>query len=377
MAPKVLLVANSDWYLFNFRLSLAHTLQDQGWEPVLVSPRGPFSKELATSGFRWLPISLARRGILPHTEWQTLRELQTIYREEQPDLVHHHTVKPVIYGTLAARRSGIRAVVNSITGLGYVFLSRRIMARALRQLVRPAYRYVLLEKGTRVIFENQGDRDFFLKRGLIQESQVTLIEGVGVDLEMYRPSDEAPGIPLVVMPSRMLWDKGVGEFVRASKRIVEEGSSARFALAGAPDPGNPSSIASSRIEKWTRDGDVEWWGFQSDMPSVFAEAHIVVLPSYFEGTPTVLLEAAASARPVVATDIHGIKDVVTDGETGLLVPVGDVAALQEAMAKLIADASLRRKMGRKAREVAEQRFGQDKINARTIEVYEKALESAG
>ena len=175
----------------------------------------------------------------------------------------------------------------------------------------------------------------------------------------------------------MLWDKGVGEFVRASKRIVEEGSSVRFALAGAPDPGNPSSIASSRIEKWTRDGDVEWWGFQSDMPSVFAEAHIVVLPSYFEGTPTVLLEAAASARPVVATDIHGIRDVVTDGETGLLVPVGDVAALQEAMAKLIADASLRRKMGRKAREVAEQRFGQDKINARTIEVYEKALESAG
>ena len=377
MARKILLVANTDWYLFNFRLSLAHTLRNQGWEPVLVSPSGPFATELESSGFRWLPVSIDRRGILPHTELQTLRGLRTIYREEIPDLIHHHTVKPVLYGTLAARSSGIRAIVNSITGLGYVFLSRGITARVLRLLLKPAYRFALADRRVHVIFENRGDRKFFIDRGLVQSDQQTLIEGVGVDLDRYRPVEEVPGVPLVIMASRMLWDKGVQEFVEAATLLRRKGTEARFALVGAPDLGNPASIPVGQIEGWAERGHVEWWGYRRHMPSVYDASHIVTLPSHFEGLPTVLLEAAASGRALVATDIPGNREVVIDGKNGLLVPVGDAIALSKALERLISNTALRREMGMKGRELVERRFGQDKINARTIAVYEDALEKMG
>ena len=377
MARKILLVANTDWYIFNFRLSLARTLKAQGWEPVLVSPGGPYAQQLEAAGFRWLSVPISRRGMLPDSETRTLLRLRSIYRQERPDLVHHHTIKPVMYGTLAASWSGINAVVNSITGLGYLFLSNQWTARLLRLIVKPALRQVLTSGRAHVIFENSGDRAFFIKRGLVQSGRSTLIEGVGVDLTRYQPSDEIDKAPLVIMASRMLWDKGVHDFVEAARMLQTQGLAARFALVGAPDEGNPASIPVRRIERWTDQGHVEWWGHRDNMAEVLRSSHVVALPSYFEGAPTVLMEAAASGRPIVATDIPGNRNVVIDGESGFLVPIGDPEALARSLEKLILSKDLRIRMGKQGRELAKRRFAQEDINARTIQVYNDVLSRAG
>ena len=377
MAHKILLVANTDWYLFNFRLSLARTLQDQGWEPVLVSPRGPYAQQLEAAGFRWLSVPMSRRSMLPYGETRTLLKLGSIYRHERPDLVHHHTIKPVMYGTLAARWSGINAVVNSITGLGYLFISNQWTAKLLRLIVKPALRQILRSGRAHVIFENSGDRAFLVDRKLVRSDQTTLIEGVGVDLRHYQPSDEADEIPIVILASRMLWDKGVHDFVEAARILQTEGLAARFALVGAPDLGNPASIPVRRIEQWTDQGLVEWWGHRHDMAAVFRSSHVVALPSYYEGTPTVLMEAAASGRPIVATDIPGNRNVVIDGQSGYLVPVGDPEVLARSLENLILSEDLRIQMGKQGRELAKRRFSQEDINARTIQVYEEVLARAG
>jgi len=377
MARKILLVANTDWYLFNFRLSLARTLQEQGWEPVLVSPSGPYAQRLKAAGFRWLSVPMSRRGAFPYSETRTLLKLGSIYRHERPDLVHHHTIKPVMYGTLAARWSGVDAVVNSITGLGYLFSSHQWRARFLRLIVKPALGQLLRRGRAHMIFENSNDRAFFIKRGLVQSSRSTLIEGVGVDLTRYQPSDEADGTPLIIMASRMLWDKGVHDFVEAARMLQTKGLSARFALVGAPDSGNPASIPIRRIERWTEQGHVEWWGHQDNMAEVLRSSHVVALPSYFEGAPTVLMEAAASGRPIVATDIPGNRNVVIDGQSGYLVPVGDPSALARSLEDLITSKDLRIRMGKQGREIAERRFAQEDINARTIQLYNEVLSGAG
>ena len=375
-ARRIILVANTDWYLFNFRLSLARAIRDLGWEAILVSPGGRYTRRLTEAGFRWLPLSLDRRGVFPLAELKTLFGLRSIYRRLRPDLVHHHTLKPVLYGTLAARWAGVPGIVNSVTGLGFVFLSSRPGARLLRPLVGEGLCRTLNQDGVYGIFENAGDRESLLARGLVAADRHTLIEGVGVDLERFTPSAEAEGEPVVLMASRMLWDKGVGDFVEASRRLRQEGQQARFALVGAPDPGNPSSISTLQIRRWAQSGVVEWWGHSDDMPHVFGQCHIVVLPSRGEGVPTVLLEAAASGRPVIASDIAGCREVLRPGETGLLVPPGNPLALAQAIASLLGSPDERARMGRLGRDFMKASFDQVEINRRTIMVYQRVLQTA-
>jgi len=375
-ARRIILVANTDWYLFNFRLSLARAIRDLGWEAILVSPGGRYTRRLTEAGFRWLPLSLDRRGVFPLAELKTLFGLRSIYRRLRPDLVHHHTLKPVLYGTLAARWAGVPGIVNSVTGLGFVFLSSRPGARLLRPLVGEGLCRTLNQDGVYGIFENAGDRESLLARGLAPADRHTLIEGVGVDLERFTASAEPKGEPVVLMASRMLWDKGVGDFVEASRRLRQEGHQARFALVGAPDPGNPSSISTLQIRRWAQSGVVEWWGHSDDMPHVLGQCHIVVLPSRGEGVPTVLLEAAASGRPVVASDIAGCREVLRPGETGLLVPPGNPLALAQAIASLLGSPDERARMGRLGRDFMKARFDQVEINRRTIMVYQRVLQAA-
>lgn len=373
MSGKIILVANTEWYLYNFRFSLARMLRDRGWDIILASPPGPFAAEFQKSGFRWISFSMSRRRLNPYDEFRTILELTTLYRRERPMLIHQHTIKPLLYGTLAARLSKVSAIVNSVTGLGYLFLSRRFGARVLRIPTTPIIRLALADDRVHTIFENSADRAFYIDRGMADPSRSTLIEGVGVDLEQFRPTPEAQGELLVIMASRMLWDKGVQEFVEAATSLRSKGLAARFALVGAPDIGNPASVPLHQMENWAKDGYVEWWGYRHDMHNVYRAAHIVALPSHFEGIPTVLLEGAASARPIVATNIPGNREVVVDRKTGILVPVGDSGALASAIEELIRDDSMRKMMGLEGRKIAEQRFGQDDINDQTVEVYNKLL----
>jgi glycosyltransferase involved in cell wall biosynthesis len=370
---KILLIANTDWYLYNFRLSLAKMLRDEGFEVVLVSPPGGFSKFFQAEDFRWLSVPMSRRGIFPLSEYKTYKHLRSIYRQENPTLVHHHTIKPNIYGTLAARAVDVPAIVDSVTGLGYVFINQGAAGKILSKIIKPIYRYCINSYNVHVIFENSGDYEFFIQERLASAKHSTIIEGVGVNLDLYRPSKEPDGMPIVMLVGRMLWDKGVGEFVESARIIKNRGGEARFVLVGGPDPGNPSTISLNQLEKWSQSGVVEWWGFQENMPEIIQKSHIIVLPSIAEGAPTVLLEASASGRPIIASDIPGCGDIVKDGETGFLVEVRNVESLADKIEILLGNKRLREMMGKAGRVWMEQQFNEDLINRRTLEIYRNAL----
>lgn len=366
---KAILSANTDWYLFNFRLNLARDLQARGWEVVMLSPPGDFAARLETAGFRWLPWQLGRKTTAPWQETPALRQVSRIYRVEKPDLVHHHTIKPGIYGSLAAARAGVPAIVNSITGRGFVFLGKDLRVQAMRGLVHRLYRRAFRPGNVRAIFENRTDRDYFVERRLIPPERTALIEGVGVDAAVYTPSPEPDGTPVVLMASRMLWDKGAGDLVEAARLLGAPGR-VRVALAGDPDPGNPNSIARTQLEAWRTEGVVEWWGFQEDMPAAIARCNLFALPTrYAEGVPTSLLEASAGGRAVVSTTVPGAQDFVQDGVTGLLVPPGDPHALAAALDRLLRDPALRGRMGTAGRARVLENYTIEIVNERTFDVY--------
>ncbi len=367
---KILLVANTDWYLFNFRRSLAAYLRAAGHAVTLVSPRGPYVEGIQKLGFPWLEWPVGRKSAGPG-ELLAVQRLARIYWRERPELVHHFTVKPVLYGSLAANLTRVPYVVNAITGLGYVFLQNNLRARLLRQVVLLLYRLALRSPSQTVIFENTFDRDFFEGLGLLPTGAGRVIEGAGVDVEQYTPLPEPPGAPLVVLPARMLWDKGVGTAVEAARLLRAAGTPLRLALVGPTDPGNPANIPEATLQEWVAEGSVEWWGFQEDMHTVYAQAALVLLPSLGEGVPTVLIEAAACGRAIVTTNVAGCRDVVQDGQTGLLVPPNDPAALAAALSRLAADPALRRQMGLAGRSQAEARFSTNQINRETLEVYQR------
>lgn len=369
---KILLVANTDWYLYRFRISLARYLRAQGWNVVFVSPDGQYAQFFLAEGFRWLEWRIGRQTINPFEEIKAVFDLVRIFRYERPALVHLHTVKPVLYGSLAARLVRTPAIVRSITGRGYVFLGNDLRARLLRPLVKLIYRFALRSPSGVTIFENDADRKYFLEAGLASPQSSFLIEGVGVDTDYYFPLPDPEGTPTVLMASRLLWDKGVGTFVEAA-RLLKQKTNIRCVLVGETDPGNPASIKSATLNEWIEQGLIEWWGWQRDMRAVFAACHVVTLPSLGEGIPTVLLEAAACGRPIVATDVPGCRDVVQHGVNGLLVPPKDPQALAEAVLRLLNDPALRSIMGAEGRRLVVQRFSEHHIHAQTLALYSKVL----
>ena len=369
---KIILFANTDWYLYNFRLSLAKELRAHGHDVILVSASGPFEPLLKESGFRWVPFPLSRQGINPFYELRTLWRLTRLYHELGPDIVHHFTIKPVLYGSTAAHILRIPGIINSITGLGHLFIDPEPVTRLLRRLASWLYRLNL--RGTEVIFENPEDRKIFIEWKFIKPEQGHLILGTGVDVERFRPTTRENDPPIVLFSSRILVTKGILEYVEAIRILKKKGIHARFALAGATDAGNPASIPAEQIDAWKQAGLVEWWGWQSDMPAALARTDIFCLPSYREGVPNALLEATACGLPIVTTDTPGCRDVVTNGVNGILVPVRDAQAVADALELLINDPDLRRRMGSAGRELAIN-FSNIKINRETLAVYSLLTQS--
>ena len=368
---KAILFANTDWYLYNFRLEYARFLQNKGWEVVFLSPEGEHAEKLKEAGFRHIVFNFSRKGINPIREAETIRRIRAVYEAEKPDLVHHFTIKCVIYGSLAAKETGINAVVNSITGLGYMFLSNRPHVRVIREIVKRLYKKALA--GTQVIFENPDDRALFLEMGLTTEENSHIVLGTGIDTERFKPVPPTNNIPLTILPARMIWDKGVKEFVDAATEIRKAGIQARFALVGNNDVGNPTCIPFEQLTQWQKEGNVEWWGWQDDVPTVLSMCHIVCLPSYREGLPKILIEAASCGRPIVTTDVPGCREVVRDGENGLLVPAKNAGALKDALLRLIESRELRETMGNASREKAVRLFSNEIVNDGIFAIYQKAL----
>jgi glycosyltransferase involved in cell wall biosynthesis len=370
---KMLFVVNSAEFFCSHRLPLAEAARARGVAVAIVCGRDTGEAVLRRAGFTVRAIPLSRSTVNPLREWLSYRALARVYREERPDLVHHVTVKPVIYGTRAARVGGVGAVVNAVTGLGFVFTSPGLRGRVMRAIVSALYRRALVHPNMAFIFQNEDDRERFLADLSIPPSAAHLVRGSGVDLVTFAPAPEPEEPPVFVLVARMLGDKGVREFVGAAATLRATHPDWRFVLIGDVDPGNPSSLARDQLERWRAEGVVDWLGHQEDVAARLAGCHVVVLPSYREGLPKSLIEAAAAGRPAVTTDVPGCREVVVDGVTGLVVSPRDEIALAAAMRRLGEDAALRARMGRAARLRAEALYGLDGVVCETFRIYESVL----
>lgn len=372
---KILFLVAEEHYFWWHRLPLARRMRELGAEVVVMTRVQQSPQALEEEGFSVIPWSLSRGSLNPFREIPTFFQVWGVYRRLRPDLVHHVAVKPVIYGGLAARLCGGLAGVNAITGLGYVFTRESWKLWPLRTLVLLLLRLALGGRNSRTICENRDDRKLLLEAGVVATEQARVVRSSGVDIHKFSPQPEPEGVPVVVLASRLLREKGVGEFVAAARLAKERGVAARFVLVGEPDPANPGSITQEELQSWTQARWVEWWGYQSDMARVYAQANVVCLPSYAEGVPVVLLEAGACGRAIVTADSPGCRDVVRPGENGLVVPVRDAEALAGAIFTLVGDAGLRRRMGACGRELVVKEFSHEKVVEETLEIYRELLGS--
>lgn len=321
-----------------------------------------------------IPFNLGRRGMLPWVEFMTFVRLAALYRRERPDVVHHVSLKPVVYGTLAARIVGVPCVINAVTGLGHVFTSNQWPARILRFFIQGLMKIVAKHPNSRLIVQNVEDQHAVKAMNMMKEEHVALIRGSGVNIKQFTVTGEPDGTPVVAMVSRMLWSKGVGVFADAVGLLRARNAKARFVLVGFPDSGNPDAVTVDQINQWVQDGIFEWWGRLDNIPAVWAKAHVAVLPTYYgEGVPKTLLEAAACGRPIVTTDIPGCRDIVHHGENGLLVPPKNPQALAEGLQQLIKNPSLRIQMGAKGRQRVEDEFSDELVVNQTLALYKSVL----
>jgi glycosyltransferase involved in cell wall biosynthesis len=369
--PRLLFVVTEDWYFVSHRLPLAVVAQKAGFDVAVATRVGEHGETIRAAEIRLIPFSLSRRRGNPLRE---VAALERLYFRERPDIVHHVALKPVLYGALAARLAGVPQVVNAIAGLGWLFTSSGLAARILRPVICRLLAWLLGAPHSRTIVQNPDDFGLLIKMG-VPEDRLRLIRGAGVDTEIFTPALESPPEPVTVLFSaRMLWAKGVGEFVEAARQLTQAGVKARSVLVGDPDPGNPASVPVATLRAWHGHNGVEWWGQCDNMPAVFRTAHIACLPSYYrEGLPKVLLEAAACGLPIVTTDAPGCREIVRDGDNGFLVPARDAKALAVTLRSLIDNVALRAKMGQRARAIVLAEFSQERVIAETLAVYQELI----
>lgn len=376
---KIAFFANTDWYLYNFRLSTALRLQSLGADIVMVSPPGDFGARFAEHGIGWQTLPMDRSSLDPLRETVVLRELTRLLASERPDLLHNFTVKCAVYGALAARVAKVPAIVNAVAGMGYVFTSDHLKARALRPVVSSLMRRTLGHGNSRIILQNPDDADMFNTLRLAPPDKIRLIRSSGVDTDRFfcpTPRDPATRHPLrVLLAARLLWEKGIGEFAEAAALLRRQGRHIEFLLAGMPDPGNPRSVPRAQVERWQQQGALKWLGHVDDMSALMRQADVMALPSYYrEGVPKSLIEGASSGLALVTTDLPGCREVVTEhGIDGLHVEPRSAESLAAALAQLDDDRPLLQRLGRRARERALQHFDQRNVIKETIEVYNEVL----
>ncbi|MCP4636381.1 MAG: glycosyltransferase family 4 protein [Methyloversatilis sp.] len=369
----LLFFVTEDFYFESHRLPLALAARQAGLRVVLVTRCSERSAHLRELGIEVISLEIERGSVNLVRDLALLHRLCSIYRRVRPDVVHHVAMKPVIYGSLAARLTGVRRVVNALAGLGFVFSSTTPKARLLRPVVRLLLRYVLAARGSRLILQNRDDQAMFPNEGLCPAAQIRLVPGVGVDLQRFITQPEPEGRVRIVLPARMLADKGIFEFVEAARILRERGLEAECVLAGGTDSQNPAAISEQQLRSWHDAGFVSWIGHCADMPATFAACHIVCLPSYREGLPKALLEACASGRPIVTTDVPGCRDVVRNEDNGLLVRVRDAGDLADKLARLVVDPELRRRMGATGRAIAELNFSSARSAEQTLDIYRELI----
>ncbi|WP_300464792.1 glycosyltransferase family 4 protein [Desulfobacula sp.] len=371
--PKILFFVTEDWYFWSHRLPIARAAKRAGFDVVVVTRIDKHQQKIENEGFRVVPVTLRRQGKNIFQEIKAIVQIVRMYHQEKPDLVHHVAMKPILYGTLAAIFNKTPHVVNAYAGLGFLFISENWKARVLKYFFLGVYKLLFLSKQTYAIFQNPEDRLSFITLGIIDKKRSVLIRGSGVNISDFHITAEPEGKITILLASRMLWDKGIGELIKATKILKHKQIDFRTILVGKPDNENPRSIPENSLKEWHDKGIIEWWGYQDHMPEILSKAHIVVLPSYREGVPKGLLEAAACGKPIITTDVPGCREVVKHLENGFLVPVKDVDALAQALEEMIKDAGLRRKMGAKGRILAEKYFSEQVVVDKTMTLYRQMI----
>jgi glycosyltransferase involved in cell wall biosynthesis len=374
---KLLFLVNNDWYFWSHRLPIGRAALAAGAEVYIMSKVSSYGDRLAQEGFTVIDWKLTQRSLNPWKELKAFMQVWRVYRTLKPDLVHHVALKSVVYGGFVSRLAGNIPCVNAVAGLGHVFTTTTWRTRLLRPFLRVLFWFALGGKNSLAIFQNADNLQSMLDLHAISRAKAVIVRGSGADLRTFVPVPEPEGVPLVVLVTRILRDKGVEEFVDAARDIRDHHVPARFALVGDTDPGNPTAISKEQILRWVEEGVVEWWGHRSDVHRVFAESSIVCLPSYAEGLPKVLVEAAAAGRAIVTTDVCGCREVVQPGVNGLLVPARQSQPLAKALRILIEDPARRRAMGQKGRELIEREFAQEIVVRQTLAVYDRILRPRG
>jgi len=372
--PRLLFLITEDWYFWSHRLDLARAAAQAGFDVSIATRVTNHGERVQREGFRLFPISLFRRSRNPVVELAAILELVRLYRRERPTIVHHVAMKPILYGSLAAWVLGVPVVVNAFAGLGYAFTNETRRGSLAHTYLRRWLKILMRLSKSVVIFQNKDDRDLFFEEGVIATQETRIIPGSGVDTKHFDVRLSAEACPIVMLASRMLWDKGIGEFVEASRHLKQQGVSARYVLVGRCDEHNPAAIEPAQIRRWVQEGVVEWWEHREEMSATLASATMVVLPSYREGLPKILLEAAACGKPLIATDVPGCREIVTHGVTGLLVPARNPVALAAAIESLLRDSLLRAAMGVAAREVVLRAFSVEKVVGQVVDLYRELLD---
>lgn len=371
--PRILFLVTEDWYFRLHWIGLARAARDAGFEVLLATRVQQHGLEISQQGIKLFPIGLHRRSMNPLREFLAVLELTRLYRSEKPDIVYQVAFKPILYGSVAARLAGIPSVVNAFAGLGYTYTSENIKTKLLRLFLKIGLKAACARARSVTVFQNEEDRTQLIRDCIVEERQTRVIRGTGVDIERFQPMAGKDPMPIVLLACRMLWDKGVREFVEAARLVNRLERNARFVLAGRCDKDNPASIRPTQLHQWHEEGVIEWWGHRDDMPTVLGSATVVVLPSYREGLPVSLVEAAACGKAIVATDVPGCREVVRHGVNGLLIPSKDAGALADAVTTLLKDEVFRDELGRRGRDIAVNEFSAASVIGQTLALYHELL----
>ena len=370
--PKLLYLVTEDWYFWSHRLPMARAARAAGFEVGVATRVDAHGERIRAEGFALHPLAWRRGDFGPVAGLRAIAEIRRLYRRERPDVVHHVSVKPALYGGLAAAAARVPAVVSSLTGMGYSLASRGRRARIARLPVSAALRLLLAWRRGVLVVQNEAHRAALLALAPKAAHRIVVIRGSGVDTGHFTPLPDPPERPIAIgFVGRLLADKGVRVLIEAYRRLLARGAPVRLVLAGSPDPESPTSIPEAEIKGWLGLTGVTWLGQVSDVRDVWTQAHIAALPSFHEGLPMSLLEAAACARPIVATEIPGCREVAIAEVNALLVPVDDPAALADAIERLARDDALRRRLGAASRAVVEPSLSAARIGAETVALYRR------
>ena len=374
MKKRILFIVNAEWYFKLHWLPLAIGLKNSGYEVLIAASeeRGEGSA-FEQVGIKFFRLPFQRQSFNPFYEFWSLIKIIVLLREVRPEIVHNITIKPVIIGTFAAQLVNIPNIINTITGLGFTFLKQGFLGSALRSSMLFIYRLMFLKNNVFVSFQNIDDKKLIMPKVRARINRSIVINGVGVITSKFKQHPIPENDNIVILASRLLWDKGVGEFVKAAIYLKSIKSKVRMVLVGMPDEMNPASISNQELSEWCNENYVEWWGHQDNMPEIINKASIVVLPSYREGLPTILIEAASVGRPLIATDVPGCREVVNNGINGYLVPIKDHIALAETINKMINNYSLMKRMGTNSRRIALNKFDIKIILQQHIKLYNSIL----